>query len=537
MAVGSPDASKDCRFPITMGEIQLLRNRLTESGALMAASFEKIARAIFDSYYPGNVWLATFSDLRAWWIDDVSPHWCDSQEIPAAEVGFWEFICKEVLWLGDLPRNHLLELYEKAAEDLRQIDSLISKCNDLLGDDQLEINGLSWDKQNRNYREKYIKYLLELNQLAKEEVISDIKTGLNRRAVALSGRKDMKWRLNYGPPDGWDSVFPSPRDPCSLSDIRHKLLQAPIHEYPEWERLYREDRGEFHCRLANYIVSYNVVRELRRLVDSNYRLSIRAKVLRELIDAYDGEKPVLFTSVVPLQIEGLLEDYCLELGMDADSVGSCPLVDKVNRINASSAGFIDYAYFAFRFPIVRNLVAHGKWRGEDEQRLADLLLLDLHGVCNLIADKDLPTNILVEHLRGIEGKGARWEDVVWCLDALRKVPKTIDFRPHLDFHGLTKVLDSVRKAVRGADFWRICLELTGANDWRLDAGCRWVALGHVKEVPRLARPVLEALSSRKVEEFDRGLFRRALDEYSKRMGGAGASGQEDLLGQQIVGSL
>ena len=68
------------------------------------------------------------------------------------------------------------------------------------------------------------------------------------------------------------------------------------------------------------------------------------------------------------------------------------LVDKINQLTEKGDQNIDYEYFAFIFPVIRNRVAHGKLITNDLELNAWLLLLDLSYACDLLKSSDLNIN-------------------------------------------------------------------------------------------------------------------------------------------------
>lgn len=52
--------------------------------------------------------------------------------------------------------------------------------------------------------------------------------------------------------------------------------------------------------------------------------------------------------------------------------------------------FIYFEYYSFKFPIIRNIVAHGKLIAGDIEQTAIMLMLDLLPVCELATSEDIP---------------------------------------------------------------------------------------------------------------------------------------------------
>jgi hypothetical protein len=73
---------------------------------------------------------------------------------------------------------------------------------------------------------------------------------------------------------------------------------------------------------------------------------------------------------------------------------------------------IDYAYYACKFPILRNQIAHGKMLKEDPRRIAHLLLLDLYDCCQIVGHHPGASNALVALLQRVKPDIATYADVV-----------------------------------------------------------------------------------------------------------------------------
>jgi hypothetical protein len=85
---------------------------------------------------------------------------------------------------------------------------------------------------------------------------------------------------------------------------------------------------------------------------------------------------------VPQQIEGLLYDLAIEIGISPESLKTSSITDKARFLydKGDILKEFDFEYFAFIFPVVRNRIAHGKKIDNKINDLAFTLLFDLQTV-------------------------------------------------------------------------------------------------------------------------------------------------------------
>jgi hypothetical protein len=105
---------------------------------------------------------------------------------------------------------------------------------------------------------------------------------------------------------------------------------------------------------------------------------------------------------VPLQIEGLFNDFCLALGISESTIDGKPLNDKLLCIKEKMSFCYFYEYFAFKFPIIRNNVAHGRILNDNHEFLAQNLLLDFHSICEMFVSQHIPVMKSLSLLKEIE---------------------------------------------------------------------------------------------------------------------------------------
>ena len=162
--------------------------------------------------------------------------------------------------------------------------------------------------------------------------------------------------------------------------------------YFELEKLYRNDREKFLVELKKDFELDKTINIIQTTVSKNKRLSQRKEIIDDILDLIKNNKTQLFCNVVPQQVEGILYDYCIEYGIDENSLKNSTLGDKINLLVEKGNTEIDYEYFAFIFPLIRNRVAHGKLIEQNLDLNSWLLLLDLKSACEWLLSDKLESN-------------------------------------------------------------------------------------------------------------------------------------------------
>lgn len=137
--------------------------------------------------------------------------------------------------------------------------------------------------------------------------------------------------------------------------------------------------------------------------DSHF-LYERSEIFDVLLNSYKNDIFVIFNNMVPLQIEGLFSDYCLGIGIKPSELEISSLNGKLKHINANTPFFHLYEYYAFKFPVIRNSIAHGRMIDSSSKHLAQMLLLDLYPVCQMFVSDELPVMKSLSLLKNIDSE-------------------------------------------------------------------------------------------------------------------------------------
>lgn len=325
-------------------------------------------------------------------------------ELPEQEQDFYTCVCKTMCHILKDPRLVLLELYQEAAEDLREIEERINKYQQ-----EIKRNRQHSDTdENDSYEDSIIRHYIKVNEDARNEIIKYITTKFIKWTAVSDTQNDGIFRRKGD--DHYNYIYRAKHryllsryDKDQLSEIANKFLYATSEEIEKLERLYKTGDLEFYEYTHQYIREKNIIFEIKKYIQKNHFLNDREKILIPILDAYEQNNLLLFLNLAPLQIEGIFHDYCLGLGISEKSLQKASIGEKLDRIVKKSPNICDFEYFKFIFPKIRNRVAHGKlFSQEDEHQISCLLLLDLHDVCNRITTDNIPINLMVNIIKQIK---------------------------------------------------------------------------------------------------------------------------------------
>lgn len=430
--------------PMTIGWLGRVKRDMLEEGKLFAGSFELVGRAFLAKLWAEDTRLTPFEQLR---LRFVAGDYEDEPDIPSDPDAFFRHLCQLYLDLESLPHDRLLPIYEQATRHLHELQETIAKLTARIERSQ----GASHSDHEYQVSRLY-EYFRRTYLAAREEIVSFLS---DERAVhAYACRRAQEPRspgkhflfnlssLFQEPPYhygswSWQEDILLDR----LSDLHNKLDNVLVRDFPQWDELYEHSGApiwlyggtakleevavldeaaqhaaleKFLCWTRDYISRHGIVAQIAEKMASHPRLHLRQGLLFQALEAYRAGHYELFCSVVPLQIEGIFNDICIDAGLstqDRPKTGDrgrgvtrrrkrkpLTLLPKL-RLVSQAISFPEFTYYAFRFPLIRNRVAHGEVVSEQPELVAHMLLLDFRDVCSRLTSAELPMNTLVELLR------------------------------------------------------------------------------------------------------------------------------------------
>ena len=375
-----------------------IREELYDKDFLYSSTFLVIGKRFLSYFFGKDIYSMSFENIKDKFITETQ---LEIINIPREEQAFFKFICDKYLGLEKEPYQCLIEIYEDVSNDLRKICLNINKCEQEVENIRKKENKSKGEfiSEEDKYRLLMLDFYIDRNLKAKAEILKFLTSNDIQTIVYEKVQKQLPYGLSQflgNLPYSYHYV--SERyDVTKFSDISNKFLELSLDECRKLDKLYKIDKEKFYGFAETYIDSKNVIDKIYKKISSNHCLDRRKNILHSALEAYKNGDKLLFVNIIPLQIEGIFYDYCIALGIPENKLTSSSLSDKLDRIIKSNSGFYNYEYFAFKFPVIRNRVAHGRIIEEKEiKKVSTTLLLDLYEVCREISSNNLIVNKVVE---------------------------------------------------------------------------------------------------------------------------------------------
>ena len=371
---------------IIVRDIKSTFEKISKNYDILDTPCEILARNFLNDYIDKDCLKITFKDLKSAYNSRFMNEDSDILKMPKTEKEFYERICKLYFFIEPNTNPDLKGTLKQIIKDLKTIDNDKNQYQN-----ELALLKKKEFSEGDNYKEKLLIHYINKQQKAENEIISFLKEKLEYKTKLHKYKTfqsfdflgDYKYHYNLSP-------YTYKKE--YLSEIRNKLGKVMLDRYFKLEEIYRKKKGDFLNELKKEYTKLEIISKIKKSAKENHRINLREGLLIDILELFKNEKYQLFCNVVPQQIEGIIYDYCLEFGIDDKSLLNSTLVDKINQLTEKGDQNIDYEYFAFIFPVIRNRVAHGKLITNDLELNAWLLLLDLSYACDLLKSSDLNIN-------------------------------------------------------------------------------------------------------------------------------------------------
>ncbi len=372
-------------------------SEIQEENNIFSISHESLAKGFLKRVLPEVMNCESFDEKRELFINNID--W-DLNEIPNNEDEFYKFICSEIFRLQKLPNESLIEILEDCQDDLEEINERKSKYEN----DLIEINK-NKEIEGKKYKKNLLIYYINKLKKAESDIVSFIRDGLMETAYNnASGQSDF-FLLAGGYRYGYRNfkIFYAVEN---LNEISSKIPFVSMKRFFELLAIYKTDKKKFFRILKKEHPAKNFIQVIEKRVKENHTLHKRKYILNQLLSFYKNKNYKLFINLCPQQIEGLIYDLALEAGIKEDTLKTSSVSDKAQFLKDKTDFFHDmqYEYYRFVFPIIRNRIAHGLGIAENIADTAYSLLLDLNYIAELICSDKLRTNQAVAYLKKAEKK-------------------------------------------------------------------------------------------------------------------------------------
>jgi hypothetical protein len=367
---------------VTALEIESIHQKFYDDGLLFRCDFAQLSKNFLSHFLSANPFTSTFRELRDEYLKESN-----IKDVPEGEQDFHKFICKLYFNTVKEPREALLDYYLKATEHIKEIDDRL----EWITKESLAItNG----KDQKTFQAKMpvLHYFKQHNMRAKEEIISFLKNGIKRKAENASYdlSSPFSFLINNIPYQyDWARESFKVHFPGDFSNKHIELMKSEIEKL---ESLEKTNEPEFIKQLDDIIQRDEKLFTIRESISKHHVLHMRSGILNEALQTYETGSKSIFANAIVLQIEGIFHDMCSEFGADENDLLQETLQPKLDRLLKHLGGNLNYEYYAFRFRVIRNTIAHGRALDSHVPKLARLLLLDLEDVCLLLNDMNFPVN-------------------------------------------------------------------------------------------------------------------------------------------------
>ncbi len=370
-------------------DLETIASEIYKEPSFFRFKFSDIAKHFLDHFFHG-IFDLNFIAIHKLYVEEVGDSVAD---IPNTEEIFFKFICLTYLELEREPCLAMLEQFEAASIDIFNLDRIIAECAAQIK--ALEAVSTEKKEDGHEYRIRLYKHYVELNRQEKAQIVEFITTDKIRDFAFYDCKtKTDTFSLLFQRIPYAFRIFPKRFDPKFTSDFGNKFEHLERHKRKEISDLFKAQDPVFVTQASEYYEKYKFLAEIERLIDSNHCLHNRKTIFVQAISAYKAGNYALFISVIALQIEGIFYDYCIQLGMDEHSLRNTTLSSKMDEIKKRIPDFRDYVYYNFRFPIVRNRIAHGKLI-DNVEILAAYLVHDFYNMCRLMNGSSVPLNNVI----------------------------------------------------------------------------------------------------------------------------------------------
>jgi hypothetical protein len=488
---------------ISTEEFQNIKKEMYQQDYFFSSSLQVIYKH-FLGYFPGfeDVFSMPFEDIRRQFIISSGE---SEGKVPGLENSFFQFIGYEYFFLDKAPFQCLLDLYKTASRHINEIRENVTYCEQEKKNlekekENLQKQGEPVDEQ-INYKSRMLSHYIELNKIAEQQITEFVFSERIYDVAYLRSQRD-PFGIKYRPSYGFEYNSKA-YDAKSLSDVTNKFLKLEIKKYIEAGCLYEQHREDFHKFMCEYIATYKVVDDVIFSINKSHYLNRRSYILIPALEQYRKRNKAIFLHIVPLQIEGIFYDYCTALGIPEGKIYTSSISEKLDRIIKLNKGFYSFEYFKFRFPIIRNKIAHGKViEAQEIDFFADFMLLDLLDVSNRIISDEFPLNKILSSIQQAYDLNDKSSLTILAF----ALSKNFDIP---EFYQVEGKIDELKLRFFKDEFLKHLLELAGLDNRIINGGIHSI-VSNLKRMDKSKEPkyveIFKKIGGNCNNEFDLAKF-------------------------------
>lgn len=289
------------------------------------------------------------------------------------------FIYRDILWFYSDP----VIVYSQIKTNLREALSILSKYKEISVEKRREIKKqLNIDKElyelEYSKYEFYINYYVDRIKAVEKEMD---ESNLIKRALMVARTPPwscFSWMNMYSLYNLKDYNLMNGQDYIWFGNLS-------IREMQRMRFLRKNDHNEYLVKFSEMINYFNIKNLLIRKCEDNYYLYKRLNIIKSAVGIFERKEYGAFCYLIAPQTEGMFGDYLKICNVEFENkAGMSVKVEKVNEYTpVGGDGFLEYAYFRYDFPALRNPMAHGVMVSVDNETAFELLM-DAYWVMNAI---------------------------------------------------------------------------------------------------------------------------------------------------------
>lgn len=423
-------------------DLWVLLGEMSRETWFFEAGWRCLGRHFFSYFYGKEVYQWDYGKLLSVCSGDSWPH----VDEKLSEEEFVMATFRNFFWIATLPRDSKQKLLSRIQALIRVLYERLNRYRQ----ERDDLSKLDSRTEQQEYELRLLRHYVRKVQEALEGVCGFAAHDLNVEALLMS-QQNFPGFIGFRRIDIVE-MKASVANKLMCNDIVNKFSDWPILKVDELRIMYENDCDRFFD-FTEKLLSDNIIPSTLSLVETHHLLSARREMLKEGITMYKDKKYPVANSVLALQVEGLIRDALVSSGFPEKKLTASSLTEKAELLDKQNVNFNDYEYYAFRYPVLRNRIAHGdahKTQRED----AIMVLLDVCSLCRFIANDDtLPCNKLVSLTKRFLAPEATGGDKVAYA---RFVVANEGIRVP-DFYGLQKIEEGILKEIQGEGFWRALL--------------------------------------------------------------------------------
>ncbi|HDR4448829.1 TPA: hypothetical protein QCQ08_001436 [Bacillus cereus] len=340
-------------------------------------------------------------------IDEVSKEICEKydyelEELPNEKEELFEFVAENIMEIKADQEPYQAFNYEVflVMEDLKKINSMIQ---------EYETNQQAKDID--RYEKIKYQYLVEKLNKAKNEVCDYMAGNIKSRVYKEIQSKKKQYKdmlFSHILNDIFNLPYPfrgneKEYEMTVFAGLNYKFNHMTIRGFVELKYYYMYNKKKFYECVDIYINSNDFRNDILSIIEENHILNKRV-MIKQALEIYREERMELFCQIIPLQIEGIIYDYCIELGISPSKIDRVPFDKKLEEIVSIDKNFKCHEYFKYDFIELRNTAAHGRLHDDVNYKdTANMLILDLLYLCEFVNSSNAtPVNRMRNLVKEIE---------------------------------------------------------------------------------------------------------------------------------------